>query len=403
VHDVALRRDTPYYQQAVEVLMKTFRVARPAPLVLAALLAGPVGADVLTVDDDGPAEYSQLVDAIEAAAPGDVILVEPGNYSNPGGTLEIDKPLTILGKNAGPHFADCSFGIRLVADVPFTMARVDALSFTASEITSRIRLQGCRLRRLDLTNCSQVQVMRGRIVDSEAIIRGASHVSLTGVEIVGGASSTWSYDGINVITVGGRDPNVVVAGCDVVGGSTNSGGWLGTDGGNGIVALTLTNSVSLRGSSFHVVKGGFGDGGVDGSSLVGKIVYSGVITGAHPASTLVDPPEPYLDNTSSFLGQTATVDLFGVAGQPALLLGSASTITPFELPGLDGGPLWIDPSAIALLQAHTLAGQDVPTQVTFSIPDEEPLLGLTFDLQALVLMPSGSMHMTNPGQFIVRP
>jgi len=41
----------------------------------------------ITVDDDGPADYSTIKDAIGAASPGDVIVVSPGTYSEVDLTL----------------------------------------------------------------------------------------------------------------------------------------------------------------------------------------------------------------------------------------------------------------------------------------------------------------------------
>jgi hypothetical protein len=68
--------------------------ARVALLSLSfAALAGLARADVLTVDDDGPAQFTDLPAAVAAAAPGDVLLVAPGNYS--GFTLD-GVPLSVI-------------------------------------------------------------------------------------------------------------------------------------------------------------------------------------------------------------------------------------------------------------------------------------------------------------------
>ena len=57
------------------------------------LFSTAVYADVLTVDDDGPADYSRIQDAIDAAHDGDEILVEPGSY-----TADTDNIIDTLGK-----------------------------------------------------------------------------------------------------------------------------------------------------------------------------------------------------------------------------------------------------------------------------------------------------------------
>ena len=42
------------------------------------------GAEVLTVDDDGPADFTTLAAALEVANPGDTILVRAGTYAENG-------------------------------------------------------------------------------------------------------------------------------------------------------------------------------------------------------------------------------------------------------------------------------------------------------------------------------
>jgi hypothetical protein len=51
------------------------------------------------VDDDGPADFSSIVDAVAAVEPGDTLLVMPGVYQ----PALVDKRLTILGPALGPR------------------------------------------------------------------------------------------------------------------------------------------------------------------------------------------------------------------------------------------------------------------------------------------------------------
>lgn len=367
------------------------------------LCSGAARADVLTVDDDGPADFAVVADAVAAALPGDVIVVELGNY--PGDLLAIDKPITIAGRNGGPR-PTFGFGIEMQADVPFAMARIRASSFTATDITSRIRLQGCSFFSLTLNHAAQVMVSGGEVklgIDAVTIYNG-SVVSMAGVEVVGGNFDDLGTYGVLVSSgLSGLVPDVTLAGCDVEGGSAG-GGFIDGNGGDAIFAVTGPTGTSVRGSSFHTIRGGTGLGGFDGTSIVGNVDYSGVTTVPAPQFLPpLDPPQPYLTNTSSRLGEVAEVDVFGPAGQPALLLGSLGAVEPVAVPGWDGGRLWVNPAALVLIAGITLDGQDDAATSSFTIPDDETLIGLTVDLQAIAVMPGGAWHLTNPGQFILRP
>jgi hypothetical protein len=67
------------------------------PLVLA-LLVTAARAEVLVVDDDGTAPYVRIQAAVDAAAPGDVVLVQPGTYA---GFVLDGKALSIVGASSG--------------------------------------------------------------------------------------------------------------------------------------------------------------------------------------------------------------------------------------------------------------------------------------------------------------
>ena len=80
------------------------------PAVLVALLAAPAAsAATLSVDDDRrdctAAGYTSIQDAIDAAAPGDTVVICPGHYSEGNGNpntnaLTVDKSLTLKGAGA---------------------------------------------------------------------------------------------------------------------------------------------------------------------------------------------------------------------------------------------------------------------------------------------------------------
>jgi nitrous oxidase accessory protein len=127
------------------------------PFVLAQLGAGPhVGgppAGLLVVGPDG--SWSTIASAIDAAAPGDTVLVRPGVYREP--TLLVDKPLTLLGEPGTILDGEGERGlVRIVSDSVtvegFTL-RDTGLSYSedrAAVLVDRARF--CTLRSLRLEN-----------------------------------------------------------------------------------------------------------------------------------------------------------------------------------------------------------------------------------------------------------
>jgi parallel beta-helix repeat protein len=65
-----------------------------AVVVLALAVTAPVHAATLTVDDDGPADYSTIRAAVAAAAPGDTVEVHPGAYQE---LVELRESINLVG------------------------------------------------------------------------------------------------------------------------------------------------------------------------------------------------------------------------------------------------------------------------------------------------------------------
>ncbi|MCH2144293.1 MAG: right-handed parallel beta-helix repeat-containing protein [Phycisphaerales bacterium] len=70
--------------------------------LITGLTTGIASADIWTVDDDGPADFTTIQDAVNAASDGDEIHVHPGTYSREDGDFMPvvdfrDKNLTLLG------------------------------------------------------------------------------------------------------------------------------------------------------------------------------------------------------------------------------------------------------------------------------------------------------------------
>ena len=82
----------------------TASFTRIAPLFALVLAASSAQAEVLTVDDDGKADFASIQSAVDYASSGDEIIVAPGVYTGDGPDRVVDllgKALT-LRSSAGP-------------------------------------------------------------------------------------------------------------------------------------------------------------------------------------------------------------------------------------------------------------------------------------------------------------
>jgi hypothetical protein len=62
-------------------------------VLILAVAAAPCAAKTITVDDDGPADFNNIQDAIVDAATGDTVEVYPGTYTGHG-----NRDISFLGK-----------------------------------------------------------------------------------------------------------------------------------------------------------------------------------------------------------------------------------------------------------------------------------------------------------------
>jgi len=407
-------------------------VMRLLSLALLASLTGSIRADVLTVDDDGGADYTDLQAAIDGAHAGDVLHVADGEY----GAFTLDKRLSILGRSGvnDVHVA----GISRVTGV--VSARLAGLTLDALEIeqTSRAVVQDCEVgyvgpafppgpsvkAALVIRDCGDVliadstlQGLRGCCGDSPwptGIAFGAgsaglrvesSDVSVVDCDVNGGPGYTgcdWNTGGTGIEVRGGV---TTVAGSTVQGGPGGTFECLSTGSGDpgGDAVWVLDGIAVLRGGGTadqaDYASGGLAGLGAeaglgvraDGSSLV---VHSGTSVsslGAFGAAQITSPAkvEPFLELS----GDLASHGIFEVhahapVGEP-LFLFFAFGLAPSTVGGVDG-TVWLSGSTV--FAPLTGQGQASPVVLPLALPPTlTAFVGLELGMQLVAPATPGSL------------
>jgi hypothetical protein len=386
-------------------------------LLLAA--AGPIW----TVDDDGPADFHDLPQAIAAVSAGDTLLVEPGSYS----AFVLDKRLTILGRSGGerPFVA----GESHVVGVPsVTLAGLRLQELLLTDVPGRLVIDDCAIGHTgtvdigvnatcSLTRCEQVLVTRtsfqGKSGDdwhweSPGLELYESRVVLSDCEVDGGPGGDgdgfYGWPGATGLLID-PDCDALLAGTSVRGGDGGPcipmGGY--SDGGDGVLVLA-PSTLTMRGSSWDVLSGGSACGlGADGWAITGNgtVVLSGVsvhgITSIDPIEP--DPPEPYLLLTGGAApGDDRLLELFGPAGL-GTWVGIALSPDLLALPA--GGLVWLDVDALVVLTFLQCGGQEQGVHLRWTVPPDPALTGLAVPVQGFCKS-SGAWFVANPSQVVVR-
>ncbi len=351
-----------------------------------------LGLDVLTVDDDGPADFPDILSAVAASQPGDVIVVAGGVY---------------LGFDV-PH------ALAIVAGEPADLPRVT--DQVRVDGVAHVTLDGLRLQRLESTGASALVVRRGGIGDwADPGLNGALQIEggsaiLSQVIVRGSTSGNWNpAPPCSIVT----SSQVVLSGCDVFGAKGFSPDYLYGNGGDGGVGLQVDEGshVWLVSTSVH---GGYvgwgttpfsphdGDGGngieISDSVLVASgsqaneiasggwepifqggpghslilddsaVRTSGVTIGQKLGpvldanSSLIIPsvPDPYVVAESGAPGSTDGVLHFVGPAGATLLAGIGKVEQPVVLLH-EVSALWIQPDAMdTLMFPVTTLGRDTP-------------------------------------------
>jgi hypothetical protein len=383
-------------------------------LILAMLLVP--AANTWTVDDDGPADFSQITAAIAAVPPGGTLLVEPGTYDG----FDLTKRMTIVGRAGGarPHVT----GLSIVSASTFALAGLDLDVLHVAQVDGRGRVDDCRFGyvtdpampyALDVGDSAEIVLSRIQVKGSKDYSQSdpsfggsALRISTSNVTLVDcvleGAKGYDASEGGNGgaggrgLTVTGASRVTVVA-PQIAGGPEGFGrGFFGCqDGVSGTGLEVIGSTVVLRGDpAQHAVVAGWVDGlctnykGPDISIANGTVVVSGVwfdhgnvqVSGG---GTLVEPPElePYLTiGGTDVPGGHRDITLHGPAGASCLLAVSISpahaTLGPFD------DKLWVGLSGFYLLLPLVTQGREQPIVLSWTIPrSTAALVGLSIELQ----------------------
>ncbi|HVS17968.1 MAG TPA: hypothetical protein VMT18_05155 [Planctomycetota bacterium] len=400
------------------------------------LLVLPATAGVITVDDSGGADFSDLPAAIAAAQPGDVLLVEPGSYS---GFLLQGKPLAILGQASGQVIVN---GSSQVAGIPLgsevVLADLDFWTLELSDSDGVIVVVGVRVfawndqNRFFVHDCADVRTL-GLHADATGFVLapcGQSAVSLSGpgrVEIVDGflEGRYGVYEECGergLLAEGGV--SLLLAGTSVLGGDGGDGdggcgvmcfcpGYPGGDGawvrgpGTRVRITGLPDDVIVAGETGWPVSGcvvhacpiKFSDNGDPDSALFHSGVdlqptsgFKDICEPSPPKSLQIIPPEPLLELVSQGVpGSPLHLRVHGRPGDAVLLkLGRSAVVEP--IPGVMVERLTSEESSIAL-GVIPLAPQYVELKL-FKVPVGGWPPGATFFAQARILR-NGAEWRTN--------
>ncbi|MEM7305293.1 MAG: hypothetical protein AAF682_01420 [Planctomycetota bacterium] len=410
------------------------RLVTLLPLLLAAPLAE---AGILTVGPSGT--FPDIQPAIDAAMPGDVLLIEPGLYSEfvlnkslrlygqPGATVQglstAAAPVTVTGIAADEHamIAGLSIGPSAVSCLFASCPSAEIVGNAGTIVLQELDAVGVRLDQNALVVMTATRSEGfGSAGPGYGVSVATTELWLVGCELEGGGASSTFYDttasGPGLIaedaavyvaesTVRGGDGGTIVGSC--FGGPT----FVGLSGSPGIEAGggSFVKVVSGPGQTITGGSGGFTSSGCPGAGAPGvrltgtaqllAVDSIAIAGGLDYGSAVPKPPVEVNDAaasvqtaltypllsapTSTSPGATVALNASGNPGASLVLFAALSPSSLLLIPGVDGATL-LDPSQAVAFGAVPLSVMG-SASFPLALPAVPTLVGLLAVFQGVEL------------------
>jgi hypothetical protein len=212
---------------------------------------------VWTIDDNGPADFADLPEAVAAVSDGDILRLMPGNYT---GTT-IDKNLTLIGIEGGffEYVAINQPGLvvdgSLGGPSTLTLKDMNVFGLVLTGLSDRVRIERANLFNVLVEDCPDVVFVGTGVAQSgfapTALTVHNSSLHLIGSGVIGSHDPN-TYNG-NPALVLMDASEVHLSGSTIQGGNGVTHFIFNGIGGPAITVVAGTSNLVVRGSSTDVI------------------------------------------------------------------------------------------------------------------------------------------------------